>query len=90
MHKYLLLASVLKFSVTITIAAVCFDALGSDLSVGSGAWCWISACLSQEQRTIWMTFSGKGWEILMYFSCCAFYILLKWRMVKRKQRVFII
>jgi len=89
MHKYLILGSVLKFSVAITIAAVSDDALGSDLSVGSGAWCWISACLSHEQRTIWMTVSCKGWEILMYFSCCAFYLLIKWRKLKRKQRVFI-
>jgi len=24
-----------------------------------------------------MTVLGKGWEILMYFMCCGFYILLK-------------
>ena len=47
------------------------------MSVGSGAWCWISACLTDTERTMWMTVSGKGWEILMYFMCCGFYILLK-------------
>ena len=47
------------------------------MSVGSGPWCWISACLTDTKRTIWMTVSGKGWEILMYFMCCGFYILLK-------------
>ena len=47
------------------------------MSVGSGPWCWISACLADTERTIWMTVSGKGWEILMYFMCCGFYILLK-------------
>ena len=47
------------------------------MSAGSGAWCWISACLTDTERTIWMTVSGKGWEILMYFMCCGFYILLK-------------
>jgi hypothetical protein len=47
------------------------------MSVGSGALCWISACLTDTERTIWMTLLGKGWEILMYFMCCGFYILLK-------------
>ncbi|XP_076087381.1 G-protein coupled receptor 157-like [Mytilus galloprovincialis] len=66
----------------ITTAAVSKNVLGSDLSVGSGAWCWISACLPNYDRTLWMTISGKGWEILMYFSCCAFYLLIKWRKIK--------
>ncbi|VDI62804.1 G protein-coupled receptor 157 [Mytilus galloprovincialis] len=49
----------------ITITAMAKGILGSDLSVGSGAWCWISACLSDNERTIWMAVSGKGWEILI-------------------------
>ncbi|XP_052083668.1 G-protein coupled receptor 157-like [Mytilus californianus] len=66
----------------ITTAAVSKNVLGSDLSAGSGAWCWISACLPHYDRTLWMTISGKGWEILMYFSCCAFYLLIKWRKIQ--------
>ncbi|CAC5400957.1 GPR157 [Mytilus coruscus] len=66
----------------ITTAAVSKNLLGSDLSAGSGAWCWISACLPHYDRTLWMTISGKGWEILMYFSCCAFYLLIKWRKIQ--------
>ncbi|CAC5364800.1 GPR157 [Mytilus coruscus] len=63
----------------ITITALAKRILGSDISVGSGTWCWISACLSDNERTIWMAVSGKGWEILMYFSCLWFYMLLKYR-----------
>ncbi|XP_063409902.1 G-protein coupled receptor 157-like [Mytilus trossulus] len=74
----------------ITITAMAKGILGSDLSVGSGAWCWISACLSDNERTIWMAVSGKGWEILMYFSCLGFYMLLKFRqkcaMIRSKRK----
>lgn len=76
----------------ITIDALCNNALGSDLSVGSGAWCWISACLTDTERTIWMTVSGKGWEILMYFMCCGFYVLLKvfkWKQQKMDKRAYL-
>lgn len=69
----------------ITLVAKQMKVLGSDLSVGSGAWCWISACLSQKERTIWMTVSGKGWEILMYFASFAFYLLIKWRKIRKRQ-----
>ncbi|XP_063409903.1 G-protein coupled receptor 157-like [Mytilus trossulus] len=62
------------------------NVLGSDLSVGSGAWCWISACLSPNQRTFWMTFTGKGWEILMYLLCCLFYSWLKVRKIEIQRR----
>ncbi|XP_076085080.1 G-protein coupled receptor 157-like [Mytilus galloprovincialis] len=62
------------------------NVLGSDLSVGSGAWCWISACLSPNQRTFWMTFTGKGWEILMYLLCCLFYSWLKIRKMEIQKR----
>ncbi|CAG2239779.1 GPR157 [Mytilus edulis] len=61
----------------LSITALSKNLLGSDLTVGSGAWCWISACLSQTERTIWMTLTMKGWEILMYILCALFYILLK-------------
>ncbi|VDI32801.1 Hypothetical predicted protein [Mytilus galloprovincialis] len=63
MFVYHLLSSTIPGAITIT--AMAKGILGSDLSVGSGAWCWISACLSDNERTIWMAVSGKGWEILM-------------------------
>ncbi|CAC5400959.1 GPR157 [Mytilus coruscus] len=62
------------------------NVLGSDLSVGSGAWCWISACLLPNLRTFWMTFTGKGWEILMYLLCCLFYSGLKIRKMDLQKR----
>ncbi|VDI62809.1 Hypothetical predicted protein [Mytilus galloprovincialis] len=70
----------------LSITALSKNLLGSDLTVGSGAWCWISACLSQTERTIWMTLTMKGWEILMYVLCALFYILLKWSHCKEYRK----
>ncbi|CAG2239782.1 GPR157 [Mytilus edulis] len=70
----------------IIVTALSKGVLGADNSVGSGPWCWISANLSVKEQTIWMAVSGKGWEILMYFSCFGFYILLKFRQMWERSR----
>lgn len=70
----------------IIVTALSNDALGSDNSVESGPWCWISANMSVREQTIWMAVTGKGWEILMYLSCFGFYMLLKLFQLSERRR----
>lgn len=74
---------VLYFSVSITITAASKKVLGEDFSAGSGAWCWISACLTIKEQTIWMAVTGRGWEVLMYLITAVTFILLKFYMLKK-------
>ncbi|XP_063410746.1 G-protein coupled receptor 157-like [Mytilus trossulus] len=74
----------------IIFTALFNGALGADNSVGSGPWCWISANMTVREQTIWMAVSGKGWEILMYFSCLGFYMLFKFHQmweIRRQRKI---
>ncbi|XP_062594281.1 G-protein coupled receptor 157-like [Saccostrea cucullata] len=70
----------------ITFLAASMQALGEDFSISSGPWCWIKGCLKPGEVIFWMTFTGKGWEILTYFLTMTFYILMKFYMIKKKMR----
>lgn len=80
MYLYILLIIIL---VSITIAAVSNDVLGEDFSQGTGAWCWISSCIDKNARTLWMVFTGKGWEITWYFVTCIMFFFVKGYMWKQ-------
>jgi hypothetical protein len=70
--------------VVITLAAAFKNVLGEDLSISSGPWCWIRGCL-EDQKTImlWMTVTGKGWEIMTYIVTAFLYIYLKYYMIRK-------
>ncbi|XP_056005991.1 G-protein coupled receptor 157-like [Ostrea edulis] len=70
----------------ITLTAAFKNVLGEDLSIGSGPWCWIRGCLDQEKTILWMTVSGKGWEILTYIVTAFLYIYLKYYMIRKRRR----
>lgn len=70
---------------SITITAASKKVLGEDFSAGSGAWCWISACLTIKEQTIWMAVTGRGWEVLMYLITAVTFILLKFYMLKKRR-----
>ncbi|XP_076085252.1 G-protein coupled receptor 157-like [Mytilus galloprovincialis] len=71
----------------IVILAMVHGVIGEDYRVGSGLWCWISACITPSEQFFWMMVTGKGWELLMYLLTGASYILLKGYMIqKRKER----
>ena len=74
---------VIYFSVSITITAASKNVLGEDFSAGSGAWCWISACLTKKEQVIWMAVTGRGWEVLTYLVTAVTFILLKFYMLMK-------
>lgn len=71
----------------ITLTATFYSVLGEDFSQSSGAWCWIKGCLYPGYlMTIWMTISGKGWEMLTYILTCYLYLRLKFFMYKQRKQ----
>lgn len=76
--------------VGITFLALSYDALGEDVFTSTGPWCWIKGCLLQPKVFLWMTLTGKGWEIITYFLTMAFYIIMKIYMWKRVLVKFVI
>lgn len=75
-------------TVGITFLALSYDVLGEDFFTSTGPWCWIKGCLPNV--FLWMTLTGKGWEILTYFLTMAFYIMMKIYMWKRVLVKFVI
>ncbi|KAK3104463.1 hypothetical protein FSP39_002549 [Pinctada imbricata] len=72
--------------ITITTIAAFWNVLGEDYALSSGPWCWIRGCLrSDNDIIIWMTVTGKGWEILTYVLAANFYIYLKLFMCKQRR-----
>uniref|UniRef100_K1RDQ1 G-protein coupled receptors family 2 profile 2 domain-containing protein n=2 Tax=Magallana TaxID=2171616 RepID=K1RDQ1_MAGGI len=70
----------------ITFLALSYDVLGEDFFTNTGPWCWIKGCLHQPKVFLWMTLTGKGWEILTYFLTMTFYIIMKIYMWKKRLR----
>lgn len=70
----------------ITFLALSYDVLGEDFFASTGPWCWIKGCLHTPDVFLWMTLTGKGWEILTYILTMAFYIIMKIYMWKKRLR----
>lgn len=76
--------------VGITFLALSYGVLGENFLTNTGPWCWIKGCLPPPKAFLWMTLTGKGWEILTYFLTMAFYIIMKIYMWKRVLVKFVI
>lgn len=67
----------------ITIAATAEGALGEDFSISTGPWCWIKGCLSPTTVIMWMSVTGKFWEVLTYLVSMLFYLGSKYLIWRR-------
>lgn len=67
----------------ITIAAAAEGALGEDFSISTGPWCWIKGCLSPTTVIMWMSVTGKFWEVLTYLVSMLFYLGSKYLIWRR-------
>ncbi|XP_062576052.1 G-protein coupled receptor 157-like [Saccostrea cucullata] len=70
----------------ITLVAAFKNVLGEDQYIGSGPWCWIKGCMDNSELILWMTLTGKGWEIMTYIITAFLYIYLKYYMIKKRRR----
>ncbi|XP_062594340.1 G-protein coupled receptor 157-like [Saccostrea cucullata] len=72
--------------VVITLVAAFKNVLGEDQYIGSGPWCWIKGCMNNSELILWMTLTGKGWEVMTYIITAFLYIYLKYYMIKKRRQ----
>lgn len=88
---YVVTVNVISWLIPAAVIGVAYyyHVLGEDRQglAGTGPWCWIdtSRTTTGLGPIFWMTFTGKGWEILCYVLTTVFYFLLKITMYLRRR-----
>lgn len=68
----------------ITMAALSYNMLGENFSIGTGPWCWIKVCFEDPALPyLWMSLAGRGWDVIIYVTSMVFFVLLVFYLRRR-------